>query len=77
MGVVDGGLKEISVKDDGSGVSPEDAPSLAKAHTTSKLESLEALPDVRTYGFRGTVALVLSLGTQHLTLFAGTRRGFA
>ncbi|KAJ3055600.1 ATP-binding mismatch repair protein [Rhizophlyctis rosea] len=51
--VVDGGLKEISVKDDGTGVLPEDAPSLAKAHTTSKLSSFEALPDVRTYGFRG------------------------
>lgn len=46
----DGGVRRIRVQDNGVGMSAEDLPLAAEAHSTSKLSSLS---DIRTLGFRG------------------------
>ncbi|OLL26261.1 PMS1 1 protein [Neolecta irregularis DAH-3] len=47
------GMDGITVKDNGRGIPVDDRRSMAKRYYTSKLESFEDLPSVRTYGFRG------------------------
>lgn len=47
------GLDLIEVRDNGSGISPNEARHAALAHYTSKLCSHEDLLNVRSYGFRG------------------------
>jgi DNA mismatch repair protein MutL len=48
-----GGLQSIRVSDDGCGI-PDDEVLLAfERHATSKLESLDDLPEIATLGFRG------------------------
>ena len=48
-----GGIERILVRDDGSGMSPEDARLALERHATSKIESDEDLHRVETFGFRG------------------------
>src|SRR5262249_22458714 len=48
-----GGIERILVRDDGSGMSAEDAALALERHATSKIVSDEDLASVRTYGFRG------------------------
>jgi DNA mismatch repair protein MutL len=48
-----GGRKRIEVRDDGSGMAPDDALLAIERHATSKLTSFEELIGVRTLGFRG------------------------
>lgn len=48
-----GGLKSISVKDDGSGMSNHDAKLCIKRHASSKIKSSFDLLDIHTMGFRG------------------------
>ncbi len=48
-----GGKKEIIVKDDGIGMSREDAILAFKRHATSKIRSEEDLEKITTLGFRG------------------------
>jgi DNA mismatch repair protein MutL len=48
-----GGLEEISVTDDGFGMSREDAEHAILRHATSKLRDLEGLSAIETLGFRG------------------------
>lgn len=47
------GLASISVADDGSGMSPQEARLAVLRHATSKIASLEDLASVITLGFRG------------------------
>jgi DNA mismatch repair protein MutL len=47
------GVKRISVRDNGSGMSHVDASMAFKKHATSKLNSIDDLETVRTLGFRG------------------------
>lgn len=47
------GLASISVADDGSGMSPQEARLAVLRHATSKISSLSDLAYVRTLGFRG------------------------
>ena len=47
------GVKRISVRDNGSGMSHVDASMAFKKHATSKLTSIDDLELVRTLGFRG------------------------
>jgi len=48
-----GGRKLIRVTDDGEGMSPEEALLALRRYTTSKIDSLEDLFAIRTFGFRG------------------------
>lgn len=48
-----GGIAMLRVSDDGSGMSPEDAPRALQRHATSKIRSLEELMTITQLGFRG------------------------
>src|SRR5512143_1236039 len=51
--ITGGGIEKILVRDDGSGMSPEDAALALERHATSKIVSDRDLAGVRSYGFRG------------------------
>ncbi|KAJ3209042.1 ATP-binding mismatch repair protein [Clydaea vesicula] len=51
--LIDGGISYISCKDDGFGITPEDAAVLVKRYTTSKITSFQDLTSLVTFGFRG------------------------
>ena len=51
--VEQGGARKISVRDDGSGMSPEDARLAFEHHATSKISRFEDLRSITTLGFRG------------------------
>ncbi|MFA5745363.1 MAG: DNA mismatch repair endonuclease MutL [archaeon] len=47
------GIDLIEIKDDGSGISKEDLEVCTQRHTTSKLEKIDDLYSIATFGFRG------------------------
>jgi DNA mismatch repair protein MutL len=51
--VREGGIRALSVVDDGWGMTPAEARLALERHATSKLRRSEDLADVRSYGFRG------------------------
>ena len=51
--LVDSGVKEIEVSDNGIGMDPEDAKLAFSRHATSKLKSLDDLFYIESLGFRG------------------------
>ena len=53
VSVVEGGRRSISVKDNGCGMSSEDAEAAFERHATSKIETIDDLRSLGTYGFRG------------------------
>jgi DNA mismatch repair protein MutL len=53
VSLVQGGIERITVRDDGSGLAPEDALLAFARHATSKLARAEDLAAVSTLGFRG------------------------
>ncbi len=55
-----GGKRLIQVKDNGSGIHPEDLPEVIKRYSTSKISSIEDLYDLHSYGFRGEALYSIS-----------------
>jgi len=53
VSVEDGGKKSISVKDDGCGMSREDAQLSFQRHATSKISGIDDLVSLASFGFRG------------------------
>ena len=51
--LVGGGLESIVVKDNGSGIYPPDLPMAVERFASSKVQNLDSLLHLQTYGFRG------------------------
>ena len=66
VGVVDGGRRTISVRDDGCGMSREDAQAAFQRHATSKISSIEDLQSLSSYGFRGEALSSIEIGRAHV-----------
>ena len=58
--VLGSGRKLIRVTDDGEGMTGEEVLQAIQSHTTSKIESLEDLFSLRTFGFRGEALASIS-----------------
>jgi DNA mismatch repair protein MutL len=48
-----GGIEKIEVRDNGQGMSKEDAVLAVKRYSTSKIDSVDDLNQIKTFGFRG------------------------
>ncbi len=60
VSIKNGGKTLISVKDNGTGMSREDAVLSISKHATSKISGKEDLSKIRTYGFRGEALYSIS-----------------
>lgn len=51
--VLEGGLRKITVRDDGRGMHRNDVPLAVMEHATSKIEDIHDIERISSYGFRG------------------------
>ena len=58
--ISDGGKSLIEVRDDGLGMSLEDAQKSVLRHATSKIETIDDLFSIRSFGFRGEALAAIS-----------------
>lgn len=63
------GVSLVRVRDDGSGISPEDLPQAVLRHATSKIRQIEDLDELQTLGFRGE-ALPSIASVSHLEIIS-------
>ncbi len=72
----DGGTSRILVRDDGSGMTSEDARLSVLRHATSKIHSVEDIESVNTLGFRGeALPSIASVSSFSLTTSTGEGSG--
>ena len=64
VSITKGGIDEIVVQDDGSGLTPEDAPLAFQRHATSKIQSSNDLFLLTSLGFRGEALASIAAVTQ-------------
>ncbi|MGH3088549.1 MAG: DNA mismatch repair endonuclease MutL, partial [Rubrobacteraceae bacterium] len=72
----DGGTSRILVRDDGGGMSPEDAKLCVLRHATSKIRAVKDIEAVNTLGFRGeALPSIASVSAFELTTSTGDGAG--
>ncbi len=72
----DGGTSRILIRDDGSGMNPEDAKLSVLRHATSKIQAAKDIESVTTLGFRGeALPSVASVSSFSMTTSTGDGAG--
>lgn len=73
--VKNGGIKQIKIIDNGSGISKDDVDFAFERHATSKIRAAEDLENVKSMGFRGE-ALASIAAISHIELVTKTLEDF-